>query len=373
MSKEGILLIRTAALGDFILTIPAFKVIRKLFPESEITLLCIDPYRGSRLAEKKYTDKNNNIPWTAMAMPHLFDATITVDSLRRPSDLFALRSSLIKKNITKTFILTESCSPYIGRLKKLLLAKFLTGLLVPVFGWRGIGSLNFNKPEYLHKNNLLKHHVIGLLQFLKELNIHDKVNSHQIEFDLRIHQDAKIWAKNFLNQFPDGSKFIGLIPGSVHSHKAWPLISYKELLELLLFRYHNAIFLIIGSKLDTPIGEKLKICNSSRIFNIAGQTSIQESAAILSECDLVVGNDGGAIHLADAVGASVVSIIPGIEYPNSIEPWNNQENSIRAQNIACAPCYNFTFCKIGTNKCMNEISVELVFDKCKKLLDEITC
>ena len=73
------------------------------------------------------------------------------------------------------------------------------------------------------------------------------------------------------------------------------------------------------------------------------------------------------MHLGDAMGAKVISLIPGIEFEDSIEPWNNKDNAIRLP-IVCAPCYSFLSCPLGHNKCMTDISVESVSKKLDAIL-----
>jgi len=43
-----------------------------------------------------------------------------------------------------------------------------------------------------------------------------------------------------------------------------------------------------------------------KLINLTGQTSIGELPALLSACDLFVGNDCGAMHVAGAVGLPTV-------------------------------------------------------------------
>jgi heptosyltransferase-2 len=106
-----------------------------------------------------------------------------------------------------------------------------------------------------------------------------------------------------------------------------------------------------------------------RVCNLAGVTSIAQSAALLRRCILLVGNDGGAMHLGDAMGCKVVSIVPGIEYPDSIEPWHNKALAVR-HPVDCSPCYNFVTCPQGHNRCMTELPVERVLERCDSVLDQ---
>ena len=71
-------------------------------------------------------------------------------------------------------------------------------------------------------------------------------------------------------------------------------------------------------------------------------------------CFLLIGNDGGAMHLGDAMGSKVISIVPEVEYPDSIEPWHNKDLAIRLP-IECSPCYSIMHCPQGHQPCMSDI------------------
>jgi ADP-heptose:LPS heptosyltransferase len=89
--------------------------------------------------------------------------------------------------------------------------------------------------------------------------------------------------------------------------------------------------------------------------------------AVLQRCAVLVGNDGGAMHLAAAVGCPAVSLIPGIEFPGSVDPWGYSHLSVR-HPTQCSPCYSFTYCPLGHQDCMREITVDAVLEKCAKAL-----
>lgn len=60
----------------------------------------------------------------------------------------------------------------------------------------------------------------------------------------------------------------------------------------------------------------------------------------------------------------VISLIAGIKYLASVEPWNNKDLAIR-RSVYCAPCYLFTSCLQGYQKRMREIPMTVVIAKCR--------
>ena len=161
-----------------------------------------------------------------------------------------------------------------------------------------------------------------------------------------------------------------MAPGSIQPHKRWPPAKFEQLCNQLLQQRQDAVLVVIGTAGDAALGQALCSLAPGRVFNLAGQSSIAQSAALLAHCTLLVGNDGGAMHLGDAMGARVVSIVPGIEYPDSIEPWHNRRWAVR-HPVECAPCYNFVKCPLGHNDCMVKLPLEPVLAHCLTLLPAV--
>jgi heptosyltransferase-2 len=362
---KSILVFRSAALGDFILSSPAFFELRNIYLGYNIVLLTIQSSNNSQRAKvASYTGDVEQLPWINLVFPHLIDDVLILRSLTDFKYLFSLRKKLQSFHFENAIVLSDIWAPLSGRLKKRLLMYFLLGR-TPVLGWMGGGN------QYkLKRKGLLRHHVHGPLQFLSELDPPRQYEDSDIRFDLRPGKEADFWVETWLREMVtfDVKYTIAIAPGSIQPHKRWPIGSYKNLLRLLLNRYEKACFLVIGTSADRNLGYELSSIEPERVYNLAGVTDILKSAALLRKCDLLIGNDGGAVHLGDSMGCKVVSIIPGIEFPDSIEPWFNKDLAIR-HDINCSPCYNFLRCPMGHNRCMTEITVQRVFQNCTTVLD----
>ena len=94
-----------------------------------------------------------------------------------------------------------------------------------------------------------------------------------------------------------------------------------------------------------------------------GKTSIRESAAILANSEMFLGNVGFLMHLARAVDCPSVVIFGGREAPwQSGYPCN--ENLYTAE--PCAPCWLWNKCDFN-RVCMEKISAAAVVDAIRKL------
>lgn len=365
----AVLVFRSAALGDFILATPALLALRQAFPGQRIVLLTIQSAMGSLRAQvSRYTGTGSPAPWVELAMPHLVDEAVFSNDLTSLRGVLAVRRQLAGLRFDAAVMLVDPAAPWAGRLKKWLMLKMVSRG-APVLGWRGRGSLNGDRPA-LQRAGVLRHHVHGPLQFLAELHPPKTYRDDQVRFDLRPDADAVHWAATWARA-PGraGRCLVAFAPGAIQAHKCWPLAHYQALLRALLAARPEAAFVVVGTRGDAERGQALAALAPQRVFSLAGETSIAQSAALLAHCALLVGNDGGAMHLGDAMGTRVVSIVPGLEYPDSIEPWHNRHRAVR-HPVPCAPCYSFTSCPQGHNRCMLELPVDAVLQQCLLALSE---
>ena len=354
-------LFRSAALGDFVMAVPAINIARKVFEHDHIILITIQSAnKDQQKMVEKYSGGKNSVPWVDLIKPSLIDEYFVIQNTNDIKEMFSLRSKLSKYNVARSILLLDPCAPWLGRIKKIILMSFLTKF-APVLGWKGEGSLSNSKSD-LKRSGLLKHHVYGPMQFLSE--IASTINrDYQIEFQSTPSLNAKNWAESFADGLEKNKKriLIGIFPGGIFEHKIWPVENYIKLIDGIKKIFPDSLYIIFGTGKDRNICEEIKKKSDAEIIDLVGKISIEEAAALLSYIRIVISNDGGGAHLADAVGSTVISLIPGIEYDDSIEPYNSRHLAIRA-NVDCAPCYSFRSCPTQTYDCMRKIDVNKVLE-----------
>lgn len=365
-SPQEILVFRTCGLGDFILSAPAFAMLRRRFPDAKITLLTTYSTNKAMLNKvAAYAGGVKAAPWIELLRPHLIDDVVTIADAVSFQGVRTARRALAGHRYDLVVQMMDIGIPWRRRFKKLA---YIFALLGPVrqIGWRMRGSVERGRVPDVDPG--LPHHVHGPLQFVNELKPGALYTDADIEFDLRPSDAAKAWAKAWMQDHVAPDRRLAVVaPGSLHAHKDWPLEKFVALARRLLAENPTLVLAVSGSPADSEKGDAIAAVDPMRTFNLCGKTSIEQSVALFAHCALVVGNDGGAMHLADAAGARVVSIVPGLEFPNSIEPWHNRDRTIRLP-IDCAPCYSFTFCPKGHRRCMLDIPIEHVLGECRRAL-----
>ena len=113
--------------------------------------------------------------------------------------------------------------------------------------------------------------------------------------------------------------------------------------------------MIVGGPTDRPLAAQF----GPEVLNAAGEFSVAGSAALLSECSLLIGLDTGTTHLAAAVGVPCVVIQSANSYAGHWDPLGDSHTVLRHE-MPCAGCL-CTECPVAGHPCMTGISVDEVW------------
>ena len=93
---------------------------------------------------------------------------------------------------------------------------------------------------------------------------------------------------------------------------------------------------------------------------IARGMELKKVAALLSLCDVFLGNDSGLTHLAAAVGVETVALF-GPTDPGEWAP-RGRRVTVVSQNVECAPCARETMKRCPHRECLTTLTPEAVID-----------
>jgi len=107
------------------------------------------------------------------------------------------------------------------------------------------------------------------------------------------------------------------------------------------------------------------------ILDLVGKLSLQESAGLIREAELVVCNDSAPLHMASAAGVPTVAIFCATTPEMGFGPWRNPHRVVEVKGLECRPCgrHGGNSCPLGTSDCIKGISVEEVFRSAGELLN----
>lgn len=225
-----------------------------------------------------------------------------------------------------------------------------------------------------------KHVVDFYLDLLSSLGGHISSRELQLAIDPR----DQVWAREFLQKHGLGGHFkrVALLPGAGASwgegakFRRWNDDNYGKLVDKIIEKLPTQIILM-GDKSESKLCEAVTDFSLSakagkgKIVKAYGQTTIGQLAALLSQCDLAILNDGGPLHMAVAVNTKTVSIFGPVD-EHIYGPYGAKtDHRVVSQDIVCRPCYRkFRMTNCSHVSCLKMISVEQVFQEVEKALNQ---
>jgi heptosyltransferase II len=329
--------------GDAVMTIPALRELRRIFPDAEITL------HTRSWAEGIFRDAA------------LFDEILTFDkSKSKIKDALANAKELKNYNFDLAVLFPNSFeTALVAKMAKIPrrfgYAKegrsFLLTDAIEIPAWKD------ERHEVFYYLNLIAE--IEREYFATQTVLENEPCSNLSVSDERRAKARKILEENGVDW---SKKTIALGVGSTNSRaKRWQTEGYAKLNDLLQNEL-NANVLLVGAKDEIEISTQVFAKSEKKPIILTGKTNLAEAVAVLAEVDLLVSNDMGLAHIAPAVGTKTI-VIFGPTNEKTTQPLGSE---IIRKTVECAPCM-LRDCPID-HRCMTQISAEEVFEKAKRIL-----
>jgi heptosyltransferase-2 len=168
-------------------------------------------------------------------------------------------------------------------------------------------------------------------------------------------QAEHLWATQ---GWGDRDQVIGICPGAAYgAAKRWWPERFAALADRLIAsgRFHVVFF---GSADEVPLVERIRSQMTRQAVSLAGQDTLGSFMALAARCAVVVANDSGSMHIANAVGARVVALF-GPTDPRRTAPRATPA-AVLHRDLPCAPCFRTT-CPYPDHPCMQFIEVNDVY------------
>jgi len=187
--------------------------------------------------------------------------------------------------------------------------------------------------------------------------------------DLQVAEDALKKAESFLvgAGTKNAALRVALAPGAAYgSAKCWPTERYAALADRLVAEF-GADVILFGSPGERDVAERIAAKMQHVPVMLAGKTSIGDLPALFSRCQLFVGNDSGAMHVAAAVGLPVVTIF-GPTDPFGTRPATASFALVQ-EKVSCSPCF-LRHCPVD-HRCMQRVTVNQVYEAAQNWIAQI--
>jgi ADP-heptose:LPS heptosyltransferase len=344
-----LLLIRPGGLGDAVLCWPLLHVLRDAFPLARIDLLAERRNAGAfqLAADRPDAASASAAGLTVTAAGAASCAEARAMPLRvicyDDEPLGTLRS--LREQRYDLVIDTEQYHHFSVLLANLLRPRWLCG-------FDTLGRRRFHTHSVPHSEDDYE-----ALSFLR---LAGSVTGRMPAFDpeqafLPVGAAARDFARHALRDAA-GRTTVAIMPVAGGSYRLWALEHWANVVSELI-RSGYFVVLLGGDDAALAAARLTEAASPGAICNLAGGTSVAETAAVLRESRLLVTSDTGVLHLAVGVGTPTVSLFG----PGPHRKWapRGRRHRLVRKGLACSPCTRFGRtppCPYDV-ACMGEITV----------------
>jgi len=174
-------------------------------------------------------------------------------------------------------------------------------------------------------------------------------------------QAGQILNSNLVN---DSDRLIAVNPGGNWAPKRWPARKYAELCDRLIQELKVKV-IITGAEKDVDLYLNIQEQMHEKAISVCGRTTLRQLGCVFKRSELLISADSGPLHIALAMKRKVIALF-GPTSPEITGPYAGADCVVLQKDIGCViPCYEVD---CVTNRCMDAISVDEVFDQAKKML-----
>ncbi len=306
---KKILLIRRDNIGDLVCTTPAFAALRKHYPNAQIRAL-VNSYNAEVLRGTPNVDH----VFVYQKLKHAGNLASRFKALTQRLKLIA---QLRRWKPDVTILAKSSYDRHGLNFARQIGAKNIIGFVPDDLSQaKGLPDIQLKTPEFT-----AVHEVEAINQLLMPLGINDALGPLQVFSDA--HAVAKI-----NNNLPTAKKRIALHISAREPERRWGIDNFIALAEHLLQTQPDTQILLFWSpgQADDPhhpgddedAEQLIKAVSNKRLIPMPTQ-NLTDLIAALSLCDLFIGTDGGALHLAVALNKKVLAMFEN--KPDKLNHW----------------------------------------------------
>lgn len=309
MKAQRILLIRRDNIGDLVCTTPAIAALRTKYPDAEIAAL-VNSYNAEVLRGNPNLDQ-------VFVYQKLKHAGSLGGRFKALNDRLRLISRLRRWKPDVTILAKAGYERHGVNFARQIGAKNIIGYAPDDLAQaRGLPHVRLPTPEFS-----AMHEVEAVNGLLKPLGIDDALGS------LQVYADQTVVAR-IASTLPIAPQRIGLHISAREAERRWGVDNFIALTTHILQTYPEIQILLFWSPGkaddahhpgdDEAAKALMKSVDSNRLIPMPTQ-NLTELIAALSLCELFIGTDGGAMHLAVALNKKILALFENL--PGKLRHW----------------------------------------------------
>ena len=299
-SPRKILVYRLGSLGDTVIALPCFHLIRKMYPQGKIIILTNEPVSGKAapalaiLENSGLCDGAASYPVGTRNFSELKQVRQTIRQIQ-PDVLINLAAGRGLLKSVRDYLFFRSCG--------------IKNIIGTPWGHRDlqVGQTSDGQFEPESQRLALRLAYLGTVDL-----------SNRRFWDLKLTQEERSQAAEILPL--NAQNFVAVSVGTKVPVKDWGEDNWEKLLVLLSAKLPDTTLVFLGAADESERSEKLSRVWAGHYLNFCGKISPRVSAAILERCRLFIGHDSGPAHLAGAAGTPTVGLFSWFNPPGQWFP-----------------------------------------------------
>ena len=282
MTIKSILIARTDKIGDLVLSIPSFYMIRKMYPDVKLGVLVRNYNYGIV----------KNLPY--------IDEVIKIDDYEK--------KALIQK--IKSF----QADAFVALFSNAFVAKLArkSGARIRVGPYSKLSSFfSYNRGLRQKRSASIKNEAAYNLDLVRSLNpqLYDK--HYEINTKIYYEETHEFVANQFLKKHQISGKKLIIHPFMGGSAKNIRVEQYVELINAICQKYPKLSIIITAAKSDEAQAIMMKDqVVHPHVFVFANEGSLLNLAALIDKGDVYIGSSTGPTHIAGSLGKAIIALYP---------------------------------------------------------------
>ncbi len=336
-----ILVIRTAYIGDVVMTLPMLKPLRGKFPSARITFLTSERAKCV-LINNPYID---NIV--------TYDPFWFYPSSKKEYFIFLKK---LKKIPFDLVIESRGDLRELFFLVRPLKVRFKVGYDVG-----GGGYLYSHIVPYKGVGHKVEYHL-DIARFLGCKTV------DEIEWGIYLSEEEGKRVVSIIEAegINEDDNIVVIHPGSRKELKCWSPEGYAAVADALIDEFSVSV-LLTGAPDEVALVEKVECMMKNKAVVLAGKLTIRELAGVIRLSSLIICNDSAPMHIGAAMKTSTVAIF-GPSKSIETGPYGDKHVVIE-KDFPCRYTCDEDVCLFKNyNQCMRDISADDVISKAKKII-----
>ena len=328
LNPKKILIIGPSWLGDMVIAQKLFKVIKDIYPDSEL-----------HVASPAWT-----IPLVTR-MPEV-DKSIS------------LPFSHGELNILKRYKIAKVLKLE-GYSQAIVLPNSFKSALIPFFAGISKRTGFLGEVRFALINDRIKKDPSLYRTVDQFLALAPKSKSTKVSLSTYLISKPSQGKKLLPGKLSGSDKVLGIAPGAEYGEsKRWPIEYFADVANEAIQK--GWVVISLGSTHDQDLGKTLDRLTKNKVINLIGKTKLEEVIDVMSLCQTFLSNDSGLMHVAASLNIKQVAIF-GSSDPKKTPPLSRHAK-LAYLDLSCSPCFE-RICPLQHTNCLKNIKPSEIIKK----------